>query len=191
MLKRAAIAQIEQAVDLMRHVEDEVEQQRAAQARSKDAAEQAGYEAGTQRAALEYADRLLEASNFISQAALRFEASFSEAVRVAVTRILDEVPDSRIVERLVKDAYQDVANESVVRLVVHTDHRDQIDQVLQSIPDVQPLSVVGDSGVAHRFCRMETTLGSVEMDVDTAIVAVSVSVQRALHAARIDGDPAP
>ncbi|MGT0193839.1 hypothetical protein ACVHYJ_17545 [Burkholderia pyrrocinia] len=187
VLKRAAIAQLEQAVELIRHFEDETEQRRAEQVRSNDAAEQAGYETGMQRAAREYADRLFEANQFMAQAATRFEASFAEAVRVAVMRIVEAVPDAGIVERLVRAVYQDMVNEQMTRLVVHEDHRDQIADMFQHLAGAQTISVVGDPTAARRFCRIESSLGSVEMDVDTAIEAVSDLVARALHTARIEG----
>ncbi|KVO23403.1 hypothetical protein WJ74_33785 [Burkholderia ubonensis] len=150
-------------------------------------AEQAGYDAGMRRAAQEYAGRLLDANQFIVQAASRFEASFAEAVRKAVARIVETVPDSSIVERLMFTAYQDTFNEQMARIVVHADHYERVVEAWQHRGGARAISIVGDPSVNHRFCRIESTLGSVEVDVDTAIEAISDLVVRALNTARIEG----
>lgn len=190
VLKRDAIGQLEQAIDLLKVVADEVEASREAQRQATEDAEKVGYEAGGQRADREYAARLLEASQFMAQAVTRFETSFAQAVRVALTRIVDAMPEAGIVDDIVRAAYGDVAHESVVRVVVHPDHRDRVEALLRQLDGARAMLVVGDSSVARRFCRIESALGSVEMDADAAVAAVSDCSLRALQAARIDGGPA-
>ncbi|MFJ2991431.1 hypothetical protein [Pandoraea sp. NPDC087047] len=190
VLKRAAIDQLEQAIEIVRVVEEEAELRRAEQREATEVAEKAGYEAGEQRADRECAARLLEANQFMAQTVTRFESSFSQAVRLALTRIVDAVPDAEIVDGFVKAAYQDVTEESVVRVVVHPDHRDRIDELLQQLGNARAIPVVGDSAVAYRFCRIESPLGSVEMDADAAVAAMSACSTQALQAARVERGPA-
>ncbi|WP_143134960.1 hypothetical protein [Burkholderia ubonensis] len=187
VLKRADMARLEKAIDLVRHFEVEMEQLRAELIRTNETAEQAGYDEGMQRANREYADRLLEANRFVEQSSLRFEKSFGNAVRLAVSRVVDVLPDLNTVEHLIRTAYQDMLNEQVTRVVVHVDHREQIKKVFREMSGAQAVLIVGDATVSRRFCRIESIQGCVEMDVDMAIEAITASVSRALYAARIDG----
>ncbi|WP_157661845.1 FliH/SctL family protein [Burkholderia ubonensis] len=187
VLKRADMAQLEKVIDLIRHFEEEMEQLRAELMRTNETAEKAGYDEGMQRANREYADRLLEASQFVEQSSLRFETSFGNAVRLAVSRIIDVLPDANTVEHLIRTAYRDMSNEQVIRVVVHVDHREQIEKVFRKMTDAQAILIVGDFTVPRRFCRIESAQGCVEMNVDMAIEAITASVSRALYVARVDG----
>ncbi|KVU00228.1 hypothetical protein WK62_19380 [Burkholderia ubonensis] len=181
------MAQLEKVIDLIRHFEEEMEQLRAELMRTNETAEKAGYDEGMQRANREYADRLLEASQFVEQSSLRFETSFGNAVRLAVSRIIDVLPDANTVEHLIRTAYRDMSNEQVIRVVVHVDHREQIEKVFRKMTDAQAILIVGDFTVPRRFCRIESAQGCVEMNVDMAIEAITASVSRALYVARVDG----
>ena len=132
-----------------------------------------GYADGRAEAEDQVADRFMEASEQILEYLAGLEMEMAEIVHQAVEKVLGELDETDLVQRVVRHALRQARDQKRVLIRVAIGQGEaiqaQLDELLRGFAEIGALDVTEDPRVRPGGCLLETPMGVVDARLETQL----------------------
>lgn len=155
-------------------------------------AKAAGYAAGREAAAAEAVQNLAALKLDTDRWRRSIEAEMIEVVMRAVTRVIGEIDDLELVQRVTAAAVAELRD--VGRIALHVAPADQravrehLSVLTQAFPGVEIVDVVADPTVGRGGAVLKSALGSIDARIETQLTGLRAALSAAFAPADDDED---
>ena len=145
---------------------------------------QGGYQAGLEKAKIEYATTMLETLSKCNNYYLEVEKEMTAVVLDAVRKIIDTFNDTETTLNVVREALLRVVNQKHVTLYVHPDQvrhvREKVSTMLSHFHEVGYVNVMADIRLTSGGCILETEVGIIDASIDSQLDALKQAMVKQL-----------
>lgn len=180
VIKAEAVSELIWAADIRQSFQAELEEANTRREEALKTAREEGYRAGERQAHTELAERLTAADQFLAQAHAAFEVAFATAVTGAVAQIARKLPDTVLMQAILRHAYVTLGSNLMMSISIHPEDRDATQEALKIVMPTAFPSIVADPTMPRHACRIESQLAVVEHDLNAILAGIERATLRAL-----------
>ena len=143
-----------------------------------------GYDAGILEGKMDISQRMMDTVNRTVDYLSSVEEKVMGIVMTALRKIIGEIDDRDLVQRVVRSALSVVRNQKQVTLRVSPDEVETVKASLNTIiadfPAISFIDVMGDGRLKHGGCILETEIGVVDASIDIQLEAIRRSLLKVI-----------
>jgi type III secretion protein L len=146
--------------------------------------EEKGYRAGLEEGKVTCSQQILDTVTSTVDYLGSLEEKVTDVVMKALRKIIGELDDRDLIQRVVRSALSVVRNQKQVTLRVSPEEvetvKDSLNSIIADFPAISFIDVMGDGRLKQGGCILETEIGVVDASIDVQIEAIRKSLLRVL-----------